>query len=107
MSFAAIQQQERDRNAMPAKPKKSLVEIQAEEAQRDADRQAEQDFMNWWNAEEARLQAEEAETLRRLSAPAPSPAKAPKKRTPKAKASKPPGGKARSSQPAGAEDSSR
>lgn len=83
MSFAAIQQQERDRNALPEKPKRSLLEIQAEEAQRLADRQAEEDFMRWWNEEEARVKANEAETLRRLSSPAKSQTKSTKKRSSK------------------------
>ena len=87
MSFAAIQEQERERNTIPAKPKTSLREIQAEEARREADRQQEEDFMRWWNAEEARIQAEEAETLRRLTAPVES-TKPPRRRAPKKKPGK-------------------
>ncbi|KZV84965.1 hypothetical protein EXIGLDRAFT_726601 [Exidia glandulosa HHB12029] len=105
MSFAAIQQQERDRNAMPTKPKKSLLEIQAEEARREAERQAEEDFMRWWNAEEARIQAEEAETMRRLSPPAKSSSKPAKKKA-KPKNSQPSSGKGRPAAHASSEVSS-
>lgn len=103
MSFAAIQQQERDRNALPAEPKKSLVQIQAEEAQREAERQAEEEFMRWWNAEEARVKAEEAETLRRLSGPAKPPAKAAKKRSSKPKGNPPAQTKGRAAPSSGIE----
>ncbi|EJD41733.1 hypothetical protein AURDEDRAFT_115340 [Auricularia subglabra TFB-10046 SS5] len=83
MSFAAIQQQERDRNAVPAKPKANLREIQAEEARREAERQQEEEFLRWWSAEEARIQAEEAEAIRLASGSASS--KPAKKRNPKKK----------------------
>ena len=51
MSFLAIQQLQQEQVASAPKEKRSLLEIQAEER----DRQAEEDFLKWWAAEEERL----------------------------------------------------
>jgi len=55
MSFVAIQELQREQAREPAKDKRSLLQIQEEEQAR----QAEEDFLKWWTAEEARLKAEE------------------------------------------------
>ncbi|CCM05597.1 uncharacterized protein FIBRA_07825 [Fibroporia radiculosa] len=55
MSFTAIQLSQQEQGTAPVKDKRSLVEIQEEERSR----QVEEDFLRWWAAEEARLQAEE------------------------------------------------
>ncbi|KAH9930197.1 uncharacterized protein B0H18DRAFT_1083842 [Fomitopsis serialis] len=55
MSFVAIQELQREQAREPAKDKRSLLQIQEEEQAR----QAEEDFLRWWSAEEARLKAEE------------------------------------------------
>lgn len=53
MSFAAIQQQQRE--LVPqTKSKRSLREIQEEERAK----QEEEEFLKWWTAEEQRLKAE-------------------------------------------------
>ena len=52
MSFLAIQQQQR--NVQAPKVKQSILEIQAEQREK----QAEEDFLKWWAAEEERLKAE-------------------------------------------------
>ncbi|OSX64580.1 hypothetical protein POSPLADRAFT_1073959 [Postia placenta MAD-698-R-SB12] len=54
MSFAAIQELQREQNN-PAKDKRSLVHIQEEERAR----QIEEDFLKWWATAEARLQEEQ------------------------------------------------
>ena len=62
VSFAAIQQQERDRLHPAPKPKQNLREIQEEQARVEAaraERQAEEDFQRWWEQEEMRVQMEE------------------------------------------------
>lgn len=64
-SFAAIQQQQKDQLSNNAKPKKSLLEIQREEEEF----QAEVDFMTWWTMEEERLRLQEQVTVS-SSAPA-------------------------------------
>ena len=56
-SFLAIQQQQRDVQTQP-KVKRSLLQIQAEER----DKQAEADFLKWWAAEEERLRLESMST---------------------------------------------
>ncbi|KZT01007.1 uncharacterized protein LAESUDRAFT_764135 [Laetiporus sulphureus 93-53] len=55
MSFIAIQQLQREQGVGVTKDKQSLLKIQEEERAR----QVEDDFLKWWAAEEARLQAEE------------------------------------------------
>jgi len=50
-SFADIQQQEQERSIAIPQNKRSLREIQQEQEQN----QAEEEFLKWWNAEEARL----------------------------------------------------
>ncbi|THH30426.1 hypothetical protein EUX98_g3763 [Antrodiella citrinella] len=56
MSFAAIQQLQREQDAPPAKDKRSLKQIQEEEQAK----QVEEDFLKWWAAEEERARLEEA-----------------------------------------------
>ncbi|KAF8316609.1 hypothetical protein DL93DRAFT_745756 [Clavulina sp. PMI_390] len=55
-SFAAIQQQQKEALITRPKPKTSLLDIQREEE----DIQAEIDFMSWWTGEEERLRQEAA-----------------------------------------------
>ncbi|KAF8589240.1 hypothetical protein K439DRAFT_1527185 [Ramaria rubella] len=55
LSFAAIQQLQRDQNeTLEPKGKRSLRDIQAEERAK----QEEEDFLRWWTAEEQRVKAE-------------------------------------------------
>lgn len=54
LSFAAIQQLQLDQGFVPALDKRSLLEIQEEEQAR----QAEDDFLKWWAAEEERVKLE-------------------------------------------------
>jgi hypothetical protein len=55
MSFAEIQQlQSQPNNTAEAKERRSLRDIQAEEAEL----QAEAEFMKWWTAEEERIRLE-------------------------------------------------
>lgn len=57
-SLLAIQQQERDAAArFTQKSVKSLAEIQSEERQAKAARAEEEEFMRWWQEEEARVAA--------------------------------------------------
>ncbi|KAF7363815.1 hypothetical protein MSAN_01039400 [Mycena sanguinolenta] len=58
MSLVAIQQLQLEQGTSPGKDKRSLREIQEEEKAR----QAEEDFLKWWAAEEERVKAE-AEAL--------------------------------------------
>ncbi|KAF9517081.1 hypothetical protein BS47DRAFT_1390126 [Hydnum rufescens UP504] len=53
-SFTLIQQQQQEQLSKKGKAKQSLLDIQQEEA----DQQAEIDFMKWWTAEEERLRLE-------------------------------------------------
>lgn len=55
MSFAAIQELQREQDSAPAKDKRSLKEIQAEEREK----QVEADFLKWWTAEEERMRMEQ------------------------------------------------
>src|SRR6202042_307674 len=54
LSFAAIQQLQLDQGFVPVLDKRSLLEIQEEEQAR----QAEDDFLKWWAAEEERVKLE-------------------------------------------------
>ena len=54
VSFAAIQQQQREQPSLKGKPKQSLLDIQQEEEAQ----QVEIDFMKWWTGEEERLRLE-------------------------------------------------
>jgi inhibitor of Bruton tyrosine kinase len=54
LSFTLIQQQQQEQPSKKGKAKQSLLDIQQEEA----DQQAEIDFMKWWTAEEERLRLE-------------------------------------------------
>ncbi|KAA1470069.1 hypothetical protein DENSPDRAFT_797206 [Dentipellis sp. KUC8613] len=56
LSFAAIQQAQREQEAASGKDMRSLKEIQEEERAL----QVEADFLKWWTAEEERLRQEEA-----------------------------------------------
>ncbi|KAH8091681.1 hypothetical protein BXZ70DRAFT_952850 [Cristinia sonorae] len=56
MSFAAIQELQREQDKTPVKDKRSLKEIQEEEQAR----QVEEDFLKWWAAEEERMRVEQA-----------------------------------------------
>ncbi|WWD16076.1 hypothetical protein CI109_100501 [Kwoniella shandongensis] len=59
-SLLAIQQEERDIAEMSTKkPAKSLIQIQEEEREAEKARIQEQEFMRWWQEEEARLAKEE------------------------------------------------
>lgn len=78
MSFAAIQQLQLEQNTPSKKDKRSLKEIQEEETAR----QVEDDFMRWWAAEEARLQAEQPEAS---AAPKPRKVYKPRKKQASAK----------------------
>jgi len=55
MSFAAIQQLQREQDILPAKDKRSLKEIQEEEHAK----QIEEEFLKWWAQEEERLKTEQ------------------------------------------------
>ncbi|KAI0071191.1 hypothetical protein K474DRAFT_1776321 [Panus rudis PR-1116 ss-1] len=55
MSFVAIQQLQLEQEFAPVKDKRSLKEIQEEEEAR----QAEEDFLRWWAAEEERVRLEQ------------------------------------------------
>lgn len=80
ISLVAIQQLELEQHNAPIKDKRSLKEIQEEERAR----QQEEDFLKWWAAEEARLQAEEQSVLDAAAAPSKSKRSKPKKpKTPK------------------------
>ncbi len=86
VSFAAIQLAQAEQDVAPVKDKRSLVEIQEEERAR----QAEEDFLRWWSAEEERVKAEERATAALLAGPLP-PKKGKKPRgTPKGKSVGPP-----------------
>ncbi|KAI0630756.1 hypothetical protein C8Q77DRAFT_224911 [Trametes polyzona] len=85
MSFAAIQLSQLEQDAPPVKDRRSLVEIQEEERER----QVEADFLRWWAAEEARLQEEQAAVAALLAGGKPKPAQKPRKSRP-AKGGKPP-----------------
>ncbi|PPR01555.1 hypothetical protein CVT24_005881 [Panaeolus cyanescens] len=61
VSFLDIQQSQQSQHATPTKDKRSLREIQEEEASL----QAEADFLKWWTAEEERLKQEQ-EALERF-----------------------------------------
>ncbi|TFY58443.1 hypothetical protein EVJ58_g6418 [Rhodofomes roseus] len=80
MSFVAIQELQREQDRGPDKDKRSLLQIQEEEQAR----QAEEDFLRWWTAEEARLKAEEqgvpqgSQRPQKSRKPKPSKPKAPK-----------------------------
>ncbi|RDX54165.1 hypothetical protein OH76DRAFT_1398482 [Lentinus brumalis] len=63
VSFAAIQLAQAEQDVAPVKDKRSLVEIQEEERAR----QAEEDFLRWWSAEEERVKAEERATAALLA----------------------------------------
>ncbi|KAH7100947.1 hypothetical protein BKA62DRAFT_704588 [Auriculariales sp. MPI-PUGE-AT-0066] len=72
LPFAAIQQQERERLATPsAKPKQNLREIQEEQARIEAEQRVaqreEEEFMRWWNEEEARVKLEEERQAQALA----------------------------------------
>jgi hypothetical protein len=54
LSFAAIQKLQLDEAFMPGNDKRSLLEIQEEQQAR----QAEDDFLRWWAAEEERMKLE-------------------------------------------------
>lgn len=56
-SFAAIQQQQRAQSAHNEKPKRSLLDIQREEQEM----QAEMNFLKWWTAEEERIRSQSIE----------------------------------------------
>ncbi|KAI8985605.1 hypothetical protein BD414DRAFT_59865 [Trametes punicea] len=81
MSFAAIQLSQLEQDVLPAKDKRSLVEIQEEERAR----QVEEDFLRWWAAEEARIKEEQAALAAPLSRSYKPQQKAKKARAPKGK----------------------
>ena len=56
MSFAAIQQAQREQDMLPMKDKRSLKQIQEEEQAK----QVEEDFLKWWALEEERMRLEQA-----------------------------------------------
>lgn len=59
LSLLAIQQQEREATeALARKPAKSLREIQEEEQEAEQARVQEEEFMRWWQEEEARIAKE-------------------------------------------------
>lgn len=68
-SFAAIQQQQQEQISNSSKPKKSLLEIQQEEE----DLQAEIDFISWWAMEEERLRLQALAEANNAQSSAPSP----------------------------------
>jgi len=63
MSFMAIQQLQLDQGFAPVNDKRSLREIQEEEQAR----QAEDDFLKWWAAEEERTKLELEEQIQLIN----------------------------------------
>lgn len=63
MSFMAIQQLQLDQGFAPVNDKRSLREIQEEEQAR----QAEDDFLKWWAAEEERVKLELEEQIQLIN----------------------------------------
>lgn len=77
MSFTAIQlsQAQAEQEVTPSKKdKRSLLQIQEEERAR----QAEEEFLRWWSAEEERVKAEELATEALLAAGPPKKPRKPK-----------------------------
>lgn len=79
MSFAAIQQSQREQNMLPVKDKRSLKEIQEEEQAK----QVEADFLKWWAEEEERTRLEQATATASASGSEQRPKREKGKRKPK------------------------
>ncbi|KAJ6490578.1 hypothetical protein C8R47DRAFT_1319740 [Mycena vitilis] len=78
ISLVAIQQLQLEQGTSTSKDKRSLREIQEEETAR----QAEEDFLKWWSAEEERVKAEAEAASRTRDAPKSSRRKKPKNQRP-------------------------
>jgi hypothetical protein len=81
VSFVAIQQLQLEQGTSSGKDKRSLLEIQEEEKAR----QAEEDFLKWWAAEEERVKAEAEAPSRPRDV-----SKSPRRNNKKAKNQRPP-----------------